>query len=44
MYKCWKCNTPLRVNLKQPGLHCEFCGEKIFFHERPNVRKVLEGR
>ena len=44
MYKCWKCNTTLRVDIKQPGIKCEYCNEKIFFRDRPNVRKVLDGR
>ncbi len=42
MYRCAKCNEPVRnVNIVG-GLQCEKCGSKIFFKERPNEKKVLK--
>jgi DNA-directed RNA polymerase subunit P len=26
------------------GMQCEKCGSKIFYKERPNVKKVIKGR
>ena len=39
-YRCAKCNEPHSIN--SLGLQCEKCGSKIFFKERPNVKKVLK--
>ena len=32
---------PVR-NVNSLGLQCEKCGSKIFFKDRPNVKKVLK--
>ena len=40
MYRCSKCNEPIR-NVSALG-QCEKCGSKIFYKERPNVKKVLK--
>ena len=41
MYRCGKCNEPIR-DVKTLGLQCEKCSSKIFYKERPNVKKVLK--
>ena len=43
MFKCIRCKTPLRT-INVVGLHCEVCGCKIFFKDRPNVKKVIKAR
>jgi DNA-directed RNA polymerase subunit P len=44
MYKCSKCKEPVRTNVNMVGLQCEKCGSKVFYKERPNVRKMIKGR
>ena len=44
MYKCAKCKEPVRTNVNMVGLQCEKCGSKVFYKERPNVRKTVKGR
>jgi DNA-directed RNA polymerase subunit P len=44
MYKCGCCNKPIRSNVNQVGMQCENCGSKIFYKERPNVKKVIKGK
>jgi DNA-directed RNA polymerase subunit P len=44
MYRCGKCNEPIRSNVNALGLQCEKCGSRIFYKERPNVKKVLHAR
>ena len=41
MYRCAKCNEPVRNDPKTLGLQCEKCGSKIFFKERPSTKKTL---
>mgnify|MGYP006306690259 FL=1 len=44
MYKCGKCNKPIRSNVNAVGMQCETCSSKIFYKERPNVKKVIRSR
>jgi len=44
MYKCANCKEPLRANLNIVGLQCEKCGSRIFFKERPSVKKLSKAR
>jgi DNA-directed RNA polymerase subunit P len=44
MYKCSRCKEPVRTNVNMVGLQCEKCGSKVFYKERPNVRKMIKGR
>jgi DNA-directed RNA polymerase subunit P len=44
MYKCAKCKEPVRSSMNTVGLQCEKCGSKLFYKERPNVRKTVKGR
>jgi len=43
-YKCAQCEKTTRSNLNQVGIQCESCGSKLFYKERPNVKKVIKGR
>ena len=42
MYKCGRCDEPVRTNINAVGIQCEKCGSKIFIKERPNMKKVLK--
>jgi DNA-directed RNA polymerase subunit P len=44
MYKCSRCKEPVRSGMNTVGLQCEKCGSKVFYKERPNVRKTVHGR
>jgi DNA-directed RNA polymerase subunit P len=44
MYKCAKCLEPIRANINTVGIQCERCGSKMFYKERPNVKKVVKAR
>jgi len=44
MYKCAKCLEPIRANINTVGIRCERCGSKMFYKERPNVKKVVKAR
>ena len=44
MYKCARCKEPIRSNVSTIGIQCEKCGYRIFYKERPNVKKVIEAR
>jgi len=44
MYKCGKCDEPIRTNINAVGVQCEKCGSKIFYKERPNVKKNVQAR
>ncbi|HJX04991.1 MAG TPA: DNA-directed RNA polymerase subunit P [Thermoplasmata archaeon] len=44
MYKCSRCKEPVRTNVNMVGLQCEKCGSKVFYKDRPNVRKAIKGR
>jgi DNA-directed RNA polymerase subunit P len=43
-YKCGQCEKTVRSNLNTVGSQCEYCGSKLFYKERPNVKKVIKGR
>ncbi len=44
MYKCSKCKEPLHSDINTVGIQCEKCGSKIFYKERPNVKKIMRAR
>jgi len=44
MYKCSRCNEPMRADVNHIEIQCEKCGSKIFKKERPNVRKIVKAR
>ncbi|MEM0448978.1 MAG: DNA-directed RNA polymerase subunit P [Methanomassiliicoccales archaeon] len=44
MYKCGSCGKPIRSHTNQVGMQCENCGSKIFYKERPNVKKTIKAR
>ncbi len=39
-YRCARCGKPLTQELGRYELVCE-CGSRIFYKERPNVKKVV---
>ena len=45
MYKCGRCREPIRFDIHTvDNIQCEKCGFKIFYKERPNVKKVISAR
>lgn len=44
MYKCAKCLETIRANINTVGIQCERCGSKMFYKERPNVKKVVKAQ
>jgi DNA-directed RNA polymerase subunit P len=32
------------MDMNTVGIQCEKCGSKIFYKERPNVKKVIKSR
>jgi DNA-directed RNA polymerase subunit P len=44
IYKCGKCGKNIRSNVNTVGMQCEVCSSKIFYKERPNVKKVIKAR
>jgi len=44
MYKCATCKEPIHTNINTVGIQCERCGSKVFYKERPNVKKVVKAR
>ncbi len=44
MYKCGKCDEPIRSNINAVGIQCEKCGSKVFYKERPNVKKITKSK
>jgi DNA-directed RNA polymerase subunit P len=44
MYKCAVCKEPIHTNINTVGIQCERCGSKVFYKERPNVKKVVKSR
>ncbi len=44
MYKCGKCDEPIRSDMNTLGMQCKNCSSKIFYKTRPNVKKVMKAR
>ncbi len=44
MYKCGRCKEQIRTDVNTVGIQCEKCGSRIFYKERPNVKKLLKAR
>ena len=44
MYKCAKCKEPIRTDINIVGIQCNKCGSKIFYKERPSVKKTIKAR
>ncbi len=45
MFKCAICKSKMsKDNINKVGIQCDNCGAKIFYKERPNVKKVLKAR
>ncbi len=44
MYKCARCQEPILTSLNTVGIQCKKCGSKVFYKERPNVKKIVRAR
>jgi len=44
MYKCAICKERLNVDFMNIGFQCPKCNSKIFYKERPNVKKLIKAR
>ncbi|UCD92278.1 MAG: DNA-directed RNA polymerase subunit P [Methanobacteriota archaeon] len=44
MYKCARCREPILANINTVGIQCKNCGSKVFYKERPNVKKIVKAR
>jgi len=44
MYKCAKCKQRVSMDINTVGIQCDKCGSKIFYKERPNVKKIMKAR
>jgi len=44
MYKCAKCKQRVSMDINTVGIQCDKCGSKIFYKERPNVKKLMKAR
>jgi len=44
MYKCARCKERTTLNVNMLNLECEKCGCKIFYKERPNIKKEILAR
>ena len=44
MYKCARCKERIIMDVNQVGIQCEKCGSKIFYKERPNVKKTMSAQ
>ncbi len=44
MYKCSQCKTPISTDISTVGIQCDKCSSKIFFKDRPNVKKEIRAR
>ena len=44
MYRCSKCKDQIRGDTNIVGIQCSNCGSKIFYKERPNVKKSIQAR
>lgn len=41
-YKCNKCGKPMEVDVHAVGIQCKECGSKIFYKQRPSIKKTLK--
>lgn len=44
MYRCARCNDRMPEDIKSVGFQCTTCGHKVFYKERPNVKKEILAR
>ena len=45
MYKCGRCKITVLTDISTVGgIQCEKCGSKIFYKQRPNVKRVINAR
>ena len=44
MYRCNKCKERIRGDTNVVGIQCTNCGSKIFYNERPNIKKTVKAK
>ncbi|MBS3781524.1 MAG: DNA-directed RNA polymerase subunit P [Candidatus Thermoplasmatota archaeon] len=44
MFRCYICNEKVTTDMYTVGIQCENCGGRVFYKERPNVKKELKAR
>ncbi|MCD6384132.1 MAG: DNA-directed RNA polymerase subunit P [Thermoplasmata archaeon] len=44
MYVCSRCGEVLNMDLVPLGLQCPKCENRIFYKQRPNMKKVVIAR
>jgi len=44
MYRCARCKERTQGDIRTVGFQCEKCNFKVFYKERPNVRKVVHAK
>ncbi len=43
-YKCARCKEPIRGDASAVGIQCEKCGSRLFYKDRPNIKKVVKSK
>ncbi|MFA5772172.1 MAG: DNA-directed RNA polymerase subunit P [Thermoplasmata archaeon] len=41
-YRCSRCKEIINIDIKTVGIQCEKCGSKLFYKERPNIKKTIK--
>lgn len=44
MFRCAICGERVKTDVDMVGLQCENCGGRVFYKERPNIKKELKAR
>ncbi|MBA3045290.1 MAG: DNA-directed RNA polymerase subunit P [Candidatus Thermoplasmatota archaeon] len=44
MYRCAKCKERVMGDINNVGIQCTVCGSKMFYKERPNVKKEIKNQ
>ena len=44
LYRCAKCKERVRGDINNVGIQCTSCGSKMFYKERPNVKKEIKNQ
>lgn len=44
MFRCAICGEKVKGDISTVGIQCESCGGRVFYKERPNVKKELKAR
>jgi DNA-directed RNA polymerase subunit P len=44
LYRCAKCKERIRGDINTVGIQCTNCGTKMFYKERPNIKKEIKNQ